>query len=155
MLGRSGSHDRENPLGHLALEGTVWLLLALALAYGLSVYRVEWFFPALLLLIGGRYLTFQTLYGMCAYWVGGVALAAAGVALAIVGAPVYVGAFSGAVVEGPWERSYSPFPQSGSKKRSITRRYSGRRTIRPMLIGAPRQNDFACLEPDHRRILHR
>jgi hypothetical protein len=100
MLGRSGSHDRENPLGHLALEGTVWLLLTLALAYGLSVYRVEWFFPALLLVIGGRYLTFQTLYGMRAYWAGGGALAATGVALAIVGAPVHVGAFSGAVVEG-------------------------------------------------------
>jgi hypothetical protein len=87
-------------LGHLALEGTVWLLLTLALAYGLSVYRVEWFFPALLLVIGGRYLTFQTLYGMRAYWAGGGALAATGVALAIVGAPVHVGAFSGAVVEG-------------------------------------------------------
>jgi hypothetical protein len=26
MLGRSGSHDQENPLGHQAIEGTVWLL---------------------------------------------------------------------------------------------------------------------------------
>lgn len=115
MLGRSGSHDRENPLGHLALEGTVWLLLALALAYGLSVYRVEWFFPALLLLIGGRYLTFQTLYGMRAYWAGGTALAATGAALAIVGAPVYVGAFSGAVVEGPGNGRIRPFRKARAR----------------------------------------
>jgi len=100
VLGRSGSHNRENPLGPLALEGTVWLLLTLAVAYALSLYRVDWFFPALLLMIGGRYLTFQTLYGIRAYWLGGVVLAAAGVALAVVGVPVYVGAFTGAVVEG-------------------------------------------------------
>lgn len=100
VLGRSGAHDRANPLGHLALEGTVWLLLTLALAYALSLYRVEWFFPAMLLMIGGRYLTFQTLYGIRVYWLGGLALAATGVALAMAGAPVYVGAFSGAVVEG-------------------------------------------------------
>jgi len=99
-LGRSGSHDRENPLGRLALEGTVWLLLMLALAYVISVYRVEWFFPAMLLVIGGRYLTFQTLYGVRAYWAGGVALAATGMALAIAEAPLYVGAISGAVFEG-------------------------------------------------------
>ena len=99
-LGRSGSHDRENPLGRLALEGTVWLLLTLALAYGIAAYRVVWFFPAMLLVIGGRYLTFQTLYGIRVYWAGGAALTAAGVALAITGAPVYVGAFAGAVVEG-------------------------------------------------------
>jgi len=100
VLGRSGSHDQNNPLGPLALEGTVWLLLTLAVAYALSLYRVDWFFPALLLMIGGRYLTFQTLYGIRTYWLGGVVLAATGVALAVVGVPVYVGAFTGAVVEG-------------------------------------------------------
>jgi hypothetical protein len=99
-LGRSGSHDQENPLGPLALEGTVWLLLTLAVAYALSLYRIDLFFPVLLLMIGGRYLTFQTLYGIRAYWLGGAVLAATGVALAVVGAPVYVSALTGAVVEG-------------------------------------------------------
>jgi hypothetical protein len=99
-LGRSGSHDPNNPLGPLALEGTVWLLLTLAVAYALSLYRVDLFFPALLLMVGGRYLTFQTLYGIRAYWLGGGVLAAAGVAVAVVGGPAYAGALTGAVVEG-------------------------------------------------------
>jgi F0F1-type ATP synthase assembly protein I len=99
-LGRSGSPDADNPLARLALEGTIWFLLTLALAYVISVYRVEWFFPAMLLMIGGRYLTFQTLYGLRAYWIGGAVLAAAGMALVIVGAPAHVGALCGAAIEG-------------------------------------------------------
>ena len=57
--------------------------------------------------------------------------------------------------KGPWERPYSPFSQRGSKKRSITRRYSGRKTIQPLPISGPRQNNLACLDTDRRRILHR
>lgn len=48
----------------LALEGTIWLLLAIPVAIGAALYRVEWFFPAMLLVIAGRYLTFSTLYDM-------------------------------------------------------------------------------------------
>lgn len=55
----------------------MWLLLTLAVAYALSLYRVDLFFPALLLMIGGRYLTFQTLYDIRTYWIGGGGLAAA------------------------------------------------------------------------------
>lgn len=65
----------------------------------MSTVRLEWFFPAVLLVIGGRYLTFQTLYGLRAYWACGAALCAAGLALGIVGAPVAVGAFAGGAVE--------------------------------------------------------
>ena len=66
-LGRTGTHERGNPLGTLAIEGTLWLLAGIAIAYGMHVLRLEWFFPAMLLLIGGRYLTFQTLYGLRIY----------------------------------------------------------------------------------------
>lgn len=63
-LGRPGTAAPDNLLKALALEGAGWLLLSLPLAYGISVYQVEWFFPAMLLVIGGRYLTFATLYSM-------------------------------------------------------------------------------------------
>jgi hypothetical protein len=98
-LGRPGSHTRGNPLGALALEGTFFLLLAIPLAYAVSLYRVEWFFPAMLLLIGGRYLTFTTIYGMRLYWACGAALALAGFLVVLSRAPVPVGAFGGALVE--------------------------------------------------------
>lgn len=63
-LGRPGSHVRGNPLGTLALEGTFLLLLCLPLAYAVALLRVAWFCPAMLLVIGGRYLTFASLYGI-------------------------------------------------------------------------------------------
>ena len=99
VLGRAGAHEPGNPLGSLAIEGTVWLLAGIAIAYGMHVLRLEWFFPAMLLLIGGRYLTFQSLYGLRVYWLCGAALCIAGIALALVRAPAAVSALSGALIE--------------------------------------------------------
>ncbi len=73
-LGARGTHSAGNPLGKLAAEGLVFMLMCLPLAYGLSLYRMEWFFPAVLMIIGGRYLTFATLYGTRLYWALGVLL---------------------------------------------------------------------------------
>lgn len=98
-LGRPGVHSPGNPLGRLALEGTVLLLLCLPLAVVASRVRLEWFFPAVLLVIGGRYLTFSTIYGMRLYWGCGGALAAAGFALWALRAPPALGAFTGAALE--------------------------------------------------------
>jgi hypothetical protein len=98
-LGRPGTHTRGNPLGRLALEGTFLLLLGLPLAYAVALSRVEWFFPAMLLVIGGRYLTFSTLYGLRLYWACGALLVAAGFALAWAKAPLVFGAFTGAAIE--------------------------------------------------------
>ena len=99
-MGRSGAHARGNPLGRLALEGTFLLLLGLALAYAASLPRVERFFPAMLLVIGGRYLTFSTLYGLRLYWACGALLAVAGFALDTFDASLAAGAFTGAAIEG-------------------------------------------------------
>lgn len=99
LLGRSGKHSTGNGLGGLAAEGTFWLLAGCAIAYGMQVLRIEWFFPAMLLVIGGRYLTFQTLYGLRAYWVCGAVLCVAGLASALARAPVATSAFTGACVE--------------------------------------------------------
>jgi hypothetical protein len=99
ILGRAGAHEPGNPLGILAVEGTVWLLAGVAIAYGMHVLRLEWFFPAMLLVIGGRYLTFQSLYGLRIYWLCGAALCLAGLALALARVPAPVSALSGAAIE--------------------------------------------------------
>lgn len=98
-LGRPGAHARGNPLGVLALEGTVLLMLCLPLAFAISLFRVEWFFPAMLLVIGGRYLTFSTLYGMRLYWGCGAALAIAAFALPALHVSPPLSAISGAAIE--------------------------------------------------------
>jgi hypothetical protein len=98
-LGVAGAHRPGNPLARLAMEGTVWMLAGIAVAFGLSVLRIEWFFPAMLLVIGGRYLTFQSLYGLRLYWALGATLCAAGVALALGRAPTAVSALAGGLIE--------------------------------------------------------
>lgn len=99
LFGRSGFHARRNPLAPLATASTIWMLLAIPIAYGASLFRVEWFFPAMLLIIGGRYLTFPTLYGLGVYYVLGAALALAAIVLVMARMPVLAGAASGAALE--------------------------------------------------------
>lgn len=97
--GRSGSHTSGNPLAGLAMASTAWLILSLPLAYVISQYRTEWFFPAMLFVIGGRYLTFTTLFGTRVYLACGAALAAGGFLLVVLGASAVTGAFTGSAIE--------------------------------------------------------
>ena len=99
MLGRSGRHAPGNPLGALALATTVWMIMMLALAYGIALWRIELFFPAMLFVIGGRYLTFATLFRNKLFWVCGALLGLAGYALATQHAAPAIGAFTGAAIE--------------------------------------------------------
>jgi len=85
LLGRSGQHQKGNPLAVLAMESTGILLLGVFLAFTAAQARIEWFFPVMLIVIGGRYLLFQSMYGMRAYWLLGLALAGAGVATILTG----------------------------------------------------------------------
>ena len=77
VLGLSGSHTNGNPLGNLAMEGTIFMIMCLPLAYGLSLQHTEWFFQGMLLIIGGRYLTFASIYDFRSYWVLGAVLGVA------------------------------------------------------------------------------
>jgi hypothetical protein len=99
LLGRPGAHTKGNPLAPLALEGTVWLMLGIAVAFLASMQRPEFFFIAMLLTIGGRYFTFATIYGFKLYWICGGTLAAAGFALAALGAETAVIALTGGMLE--------------------------------------------------------
>jgi hypothetical protein len=98
-IGRSGKHAPGNPFGTLALASTFWLILSCPLAYIVSIFRIEWFFPAMLFVIGGRYLIFSTMFGTRIYWVCGLSLAAAGFALARIFASPTLGAFTGSAIE--------------------------------------------------------
>jgi hypothetical protein len=99
LLGRPGGHSRGNPLGALAMEGTILLMVCLPLAFVVSLYRLEWFFPAMLLVIGGRYFTFASLYGSRLYWALGGVLVIAAFLLVTTRMPVVAGAFAGGLIE--------------------------------------------------------
>jgi len=53
-LKRSGQHQKDNPLSNLALESTLLLFIGLFIAYVVLQIRPHWFFPIMLLMIGGR-----------------------------------------------------------------------------------------------------
>ena len=99
LLGRPGILSKGNTLGMLGLESTGILIFCYPLAYVASLVHVEWFYPAMLVLIGVRYLLFTTLYGHKVYWIFGMVLILAGYTLAISRLPFHVGAFVGSALE--------------------------------------------------------
>lgn len=99
VLGKRGRHTKGNPFGSLAMEGTIWMIMCLPLAYGLSLQRTEWFFQGMLVIIGGRYLTFATVYGLRSYWLLGGLLGLSAYLLFTLKQSAAVSAFTGAAVE--------------------------------------------------------
>lgn len=63
-----------NVCNQLAIQSTFFMIVCIPLAYGLSFQRIEWFFLAMMLIIGGRYFIFVTIYGNQLYWLLGIAL---------------------------------------------------------------------------------
>jgi hypothetical protein len=98
-IGLSGTHIKGNPLGKLAMEGTIFMLMCLPLALGLSLQHTEWFFQGMLLIIGGRYLTFASIYGNRFFWVLGAILGIAAYLLFSVKAQPFISALTGSIIE--------------------------------------------------------
>lgn len=79
-LGRSASPPKGNPLTALAIASTLWLIVNCAMAYGLSRYSLMLFFPAMMAVIGCRYMVFATLFNRSIYLVLGSVLVLLGMA---------------------------------------------------------------------------
>lgn len=99
LMGRPAKHSTGNPMGSLAMATTLWMIMSLPLAYAASVIRIEWFFPAMMLVIGGRYLAFSTVYGLRVYWLCGAALAIAAWMASRYAIAPELGAATGAAIE--------------------------------------------------------
>ena len=99
LLGAAGRHSAGNRLSALALETTMFMLMCLPLAYGLALYRIEWFFPAVLMIIGGRYVTFGTVYGTPIYWLLGAVLGAGAMLAYALALSPHLSALLGAAIE--------------------------------------------------------
>ena len=99
MLKGSGKHRTDNPLGPLAMESTVLLFVGLFIAYAILSVRPNWFYPIMLLTIGGRYAVFATLYGRRVYWLLGLVLGLAGTGTLLFGTTFSLGAWLGGGLE--------------------------------------------------------
>ena len=99
IIGLTGTHRKENSLGNLAMEGTIFMLMCLPIAFALSLQNIAWFFPAMLLIIDGRYLTFALIYGNKLYWVLGAVLGMAAYVLYTLKTPPFISALTGSMIE--------------------------------------------------------
>jgi hypothetical protein len=75
-----------NTLRHLGMQVAFVLPLCMPLLVAVSLFRLNWFYPALMILVGAHYLPFVFLYGMPMFAVLSGMLVAGGVLIAMYGA---------------------------------------------------------------------
>jgi hypothetical protein len=77
LTGGPASLSRDNPLGNLGMQIAFTLPMTMLLLAPVTAFRLNWFYPALMVLVGAHYLPFTFLYGMrmfvplCAVLIGG------------------------------------------------------------------------------------
>ncbi|MFC6439124.1 hypothetical protein [Bowmanella sp. JS7-9] len=95
----SGKHDPSNMLKHLAVENLGFLFAGLMIAFVVAQQDHMLFYPIMLLAIGARYLTFQTIYGVKTYWLFGGSLMIAGALCMVMRPGMMTVALLGSVIE--------------------------------------------------------
>jgi hypothetical protein len=83
-----------NSFNALGMQIAFIVPICLLLVGGTTLYKIEWFYPALMILLGAHYMPFITLYGMRMFGFLAGILIAAGVGLALyIPLPFYAGAW--------------------------------------------------------------
>lgn len=85
LLGGRGALSKENPLQGLAIQIAFTLPLSLPVVGAAALYRLDWFYPAFMVVLGAHYLPFVFLYGMRMFAVLCAMLVAGGIGLATQG----------------------------------------------------------------------
>jgi hypothetical protein len=94
LSGRRASLSTGNPFNSLAIQVAFVLPVSMLLLVPVALYRLNWFFPGLMVLAGAHYLPFATLYGMRMFLFLSGILIAMGVLIALY--------FSGIFSLGAW-----------------------------------------------------
>lgn len=79
LAGRPATTGPGNFLNPLAMQVAFTVPLSLPLVIALARHDSDWFFPAMMIVVGAHYLPFQTLYGMWTFPALGALMLAAGV----------------------------------------------------------------------------
>jgi len=90
LSGRRACVSKENPFNSLGMQIAFVLPFSMLLLVPVGLYNLNWFFPALMVLLGAHYLPFATLYGMRMF----LLLAGILIAMGVVIARFFSGTFS-------------------------------------------------------------
>jgi len=63
-MGRPASLSANNPMRYLAMQIAFTIPLSLPLVGAATIHRLNWFYPAMMIVVGAHYLPFVFLYGM-------------------------------------------------------------------------------------------
>ena len=80
LLGRSGGLPKGHPMNALAMQVAFIVPLSLPVIGAASLYNINWFYPAFMLIVGVHYMPFIFLYGMWEFAVLSALLIGGGVA---------------------------------------------------------------------------
>ena len=83
LSGRPASLSRGNPFRFLAIQAAFVLPVSMPLVAPVAAYRLDWFYPAMTVLLGAHYLPFATLYGMRSFLALATILVGSGMAIAL------------------------------------------------------------------------
>jgi hypothetical protein len=99
-MGRRASLDPANPLAGLAMQIAFTIPLSLPLIGAATIHRLDWFYPAFLIVVGAHYLPFMFLYGMWTFALLAAAMIGGGtwIGLTMLGPFSFGGWFGGAVI---------------------------------------------------------
>lgn len=64
LVGKRKSLDPANSLRYLGMQVAFVLPLSMLLLFPVGLYRLNWFYPAMMILLGAHYIPFVFLYGM-------------------------------------------------------------------------------------------
>ena len=81
LIGHRVTTSSDNPLNGLAMQVAFVLPLSLPVVGAAALYKVEWFYPAFMIVLGAHYLPFVFLYGMRMFAVLAAILVSAGLAI--------------------------------------------------------------------------
>ena len=83
LLGRPTGLPKGHPMNHLAVQVAFIVPLSLPLVGAVSLYNINWFYPALMLIVGIHYMLFIFLYGMWEFAILSAFLIGGGVAIGL------------------------------------------------------------------------
>jgi hypothetical protein len=100
VAGEPAPLSADNSLRSLGMQVAFVLPLSMPLLIPVALYRLIWFYPALMILLGAHYLPFVFLYGMRMFWILGGLLVGGGMLIAMNWSSVFsLGAwYTGAVL---------------------------------------------------------